>query len=192
MSIIRRIANRLANLRQANLRPRISRSARIRKLELERLDARRMLATTTVIIDNGAPWPQHVRSGSWVTSSGVGYAGSIASSVAPFTGSDVADWWFDGIDPGLYRVSATWHFGLASHGSNVPITVYNSWPSSSNVIGSGVVNQQLAPNDFQDAGVYWENIGVFTTATNQLAIRMADLSNGLAIADSNRTNCPNH
>jgi hypothetical protein len=50
-----------------------------------------------------------------------------------------------------------------------------------------LINQQVAPNDFSDSGVYWELLGPVVTVTgDSLSISLGDAANGYVIADAIR------
>jgi hypothetical protein len=53
-------------------------------------------------------------------------------------------------------------------------------------LGTVRVNQELAPNDFSDAGTTWEDLGVFTICGNTLVVRLSDNANEYVIADAIR------
>jgi hypothetical protein len=48
------------------------------------------------------------------------------------------------------------------------------------------VNQRVAPNDFTDANVFWENLGTVTVAGNVLSVKLSGLANGAVTADAIR------
>src|SRR5690606_809352 len=54
-------------------------------------------------------------------------------------------------------------------------------------VGSPVIiNQELTPNDFNDAGSAWEDLGVFTISGNTLVVRLSDAANEYVNADAIR------
>ncbi|MEQ1830222.1 MAG: hypothetical protein ABL921_29965, partial [Pirellula sp.] len=131
-----------------------------------------------VIVDNRSSAVS--RAGNWIVMNGSGYDGSYYKSNAPHDGSEVATWTFV-VEPGTYRIANTWFGANSSHGSNIPVHVYDGSTLVSNIPW----NQQLAPNDFYDAGTWWETVGVFTFR-NTLRIQISDNATGIAIADAFR------
>jgi uncharacterized protein (DUF1800 family) len=104
-----------------------------------------------------------------------------AQNVPAGTGASVATWTFTGLQPGQYFVSTTWSVRDA-HASNAPFTVVDGTKAFAKVL----VNQQLAPADFHDAGVAWKTLGTFRITGNSLAVRLTDQANGPVMADSVR------
>ena len=49
-----------------------------------------------------------------------------------------------------------------------------------------LVNQEQGPNDFNDQGVAWEDLGTFTLSGSQLAVQLTDNANDYVIADALR------
>ena len=97
-----------------------------------------------------------------------------------------ATWTFSGLAAGTYRVSVTYR-AEPNRASNAAFTV----------IGTGVVNpttvsinQRVAPNQFQDANIYWIDLdGAFGTvsAGGTITVTLDALgSNGFVIADAVR------
>ena len=135
-------------------------------------------AVTTVILDNGDDG--FSTAGSWNASSNTeGYLGGIVHSDAG-TGADVASWDF-AVVPGEYQVSATWS-AHSNRASDAPYTILDG-----NVpLVTSDLNQRIAPNDFSDAGVGWENLGSFHVTANSLTVELSDQANGYVIADAIR------
>ena len=48
------------------------------------------------------------------------------------------------------------------------------------------VNQESAPSDFRDEGVYWENPGTFTITSDTLKVQLSNRANEYVIADAIR------
>ncbi len=161
------------------LRSSSSRSSRNRggtnPLEFEMLEPRHLL---TVIIDNGDAGYSNL--GTWATKVNSGYQEDVDWS-DPGEG-DTASWTFS-VNPGAtYQVSATW-FDHPTAASNSPFTIYDGATQVSTVI----VNQQVAPVQFSDAGAVWDDlVSSLTVANNTLTVELSDLSNGRAIADAIR------
>lgn len=153
-----------------------------RKLLIECLETRRVLSDVPIIIDNQSPASEFLKTGNWGLVSQLGYAGSILYNAAPNDGNEAANWYFQNLEPGWYRVAATWHDGASIYASNTPITILNQ----STVIGTGQLNQRIAANDFEAAGVYWESIGLFNLTGSAMTVRMTDIADGYVIADAIR------
>lgn len=129
------------------------------------------------IIDNGDAGFSTV--GTWAVWSG--YQGDTHQAAAG-NGSNVATWNFSGLQPGYYRVSATWppHTNRAT---NSPFSVLQG----GQLLGTVTVNQQLAPNDFSDAGASWEDLGgPYGITGSSLEVRLTNAANGYVHADAIR------
>jgi len=130
---------------------------------------------TNPIIDNGAAG--FSATAGWSSYAGEGYESDIHYS-APGSGSELATWTFD-VTPGQYQVAATWLQG-GNRATNSPFTVLDG----ATVVNTVQLNQELAPNDYTDAGVSWENIGTFNITGNTLTVQLSDDANDFAIADA--------
>lgn len=130
------------------------------------------------IIDDGEAG--FATTGSWINYTGQGYRNDVRYSAAG-AGADAAAWTFTNLAPGRYRVSTTWspYFNRAT---NAPFTVFDGALAAATV----QVNQELAPNDFTDAGAAWEDLGVFTVTGSTLTVRLTDAANEYVIADAVR------
>jgi hypothetical protein len=132
----------------------------------------------TRILDNGDAGYTTV--GNWLNSSGQGYGGDVHYS-APGSGNDVARWTFS-VTPGRYRISASWSAHV-NRASNAPYTIFNGSTS----LGTVIVNQRQAANDFSAAGASWEDLGgPYDITGNTLVVALSDLANGYVIADAVR------
>jgi subtilisin family serine protease len=129
------------------------------------------------IIDDGAAGFSTL--GSWVLFNGQGFQNDVTYSDAG-SGSDAATWTFT-MTPGVYRVSATWTTH-ANRATNAPFTVFDGATALSTVL----INQELAPNDLNDQGASWEDIGTFTITDTTLVVRLTDNANEFVIADAIR------
>ena len=131
-----------------------------------------------VIIDNsGAGFSP---SGEWTFAPGLGYNNNIHYS-APGSGADVGRWTFD-VVPGRYRVSATWG-PHPSAATNTPYTVLDG----TTPLGTIRLNQEVAANDFQDAGAAWEDLGsAFAVLGTTLVVQVSDAANEYVEADAVR------
>jgi hypothetical protein len=120
--------------------------------------------------------------GNWISTSGQGRGSDVLYSERG-TGADIARWSFSGLTAGQYRVSATWS-RQSNRATNSPFRILSSVGGS--VLGSALLNQELAPNDFTSDGSSWENIGTVTIIGNTLVVELSDLANEFVIADAIR------
>lgn len=131
------------------------------------------------IVDNGDSAFTAV--GGWTHWTGQGYENDIHESLAG-SGADVASWSFTNLLPGNYQVSATWT-SFTNRATNAPFSILVGGAT----VGSAVVNQQLAPDDFADAGVTWERLGgVINVDSGELVVRVTDAADGRINADAIR------
>ncbi len=96
-------------------------------------------------------------------------------------GSDVATWTFSGLNPGQYRVSATWSVH-PNRATDAPFSILDG----SVPLATVSMNQELVPNDLSENGVAWEDFGVFHIAGNSLVVRLNNFANEYVIADAVR------
>jgi len=129
------------------------------------------------ILDNGATGFSTV--GAWTQWTNQGYQSDIHEALAG-NGSDVATWAFN-VGPGQYAVAATWS-SFSNRASNSPFSILDGTSNLATV----AVNQQLSPNDFNDSGASWENLGTYTVTGNILTIKLANNANGRLNADAIR------
>lgn len=119
--------------------------------------------------------------GPWNRWTNQGYQGDIHENFAG-TGADIARWTFDSLQPGVYRVSATWS-AYANRATNAPFTLFDG----TTAIRTEIVNQQVAPGDFSDAGANWDDLGLpIEIAGTTLAVQLSDAANGRLNADAIR------
>ncbi len=97
-----------------------------------------------------------------------------------------ASWTFSGLATGTYRVSVTFR-AESNRASNASFTVTGTGVASPTTIQ---INQRVAPNQFQDANVYWIDLApAFGTisAGGTITVTLDALgSNGFVIADAVR------
>jgi hypothetical protein len=97
-----------------------------------------------------------------------------------------ATWTFSGLAAGTYRVSVTFR-AEPNRASNATFTVTGTGVLNPTVVS---INQRVAPNQFQDANVYWIDLdGAFGTvsAGGTITVTLDALgSNGFVIADAVR------
>ncbi len=118
----------------------------------------------------------------WTNFAGQGYKNDVHFA-ALGNGSQVATWSFTNLPPGQYRVSATWS-PASNRATNAPYTIADG----GSPVAAVPVNQQLAPNDFTDAGASWEDLGAgpYAIFSNTLTVQLSNLANQYVIADAVR------
>jgi uncharacterized protein (DUF2141 family) len=95
-----------------------------------------------------------------------------------FSGDATATFAFSGLNPGRYRVSATWPAG-----GNRPAQTEYAIPG----VATNVVSQQVEPNDDLFEDVLWEDLFQNIEVTDgTLTVTLRSLSAGVAIADAVR------
>ncbi len=120
----------------------------------------------TWTIDDGDPGYSAV--GSWNTYNGVGAQGDF-SYKAVGSGTQTATWTLSGLLPGQYIVSVTWE-PYSNRANNAPYTVLDG----STELGTVAVDQRVAPSDFVEDGVSWQDVGVYQLAGDTLLVRLSD------------------
>ena len=90
--------------------------------------------------------------------------------------------WTFTVTPGRYRVSTTWT-AHSNRPTNAPYTILDG----NTEVATVAVNQRQAPNDLNDAGSAWENLGSqHNILGTTLVVELSDAGNGYAIADAVR------
>ncbi|MBI3468724.1 MAG: S8 family serine peptidase, partial [Planctomycetes bacterium] len=126
------------------------------------------------IIDNNEPGFE--LTGDWLPGGGPGVGRNdnvhmaFGESQLP---TDVATWTFDLGSPGRYRVSATWFTNLQYSylfSDRARFEVFD--PDMNMVRGTAIVNQQVFPTGFDDAGSTWQDLGVFEIFGSTLQVRL--------------------
>jgi hypothetical protein len=131
------------------------------------------------VLDNGDTGFHTV--GSWTPWTGQGYQGDVHEAL-PGTGSGIANWTFDGLMPGIYRVSATWTT-YSNRATNSPFRILDG----STLLATVQVNQRIAPHGFADLGVWWQDIGsAYSITGSTLVVQLADNADGRLNADAVR------
>ena len=107
------------------------------------------------VIDNADP-SFSISGPNWSTPGGTNaYHGSYVYA-PPGNGSDSATWTFT-VSPGIYRVSATWADAASIWATNC--TLHR--PGWDTVLGTTLINQEIAPDDAMALGASWEFLGTF-------------------------------
>jgi uncharacterized protein (DUF1800 family) len=110
----------------------------------------------------------------------VPFQGSLAYAPAG-TGTETATYTFTGLEPGQYRVSATWP-GYSSDANNTPYTVYDGTTAA----GTIQVDQTVDSAGFTDGSSAWQDLGIFTITGPTLVVKVTDNANGPVLADAVR------
>jgi hypothetical protein len=97
------------------------------------------------------------------------------------TGTETATWTFTALPPGQYRISTTWT-PHPNRATNAPFTVLDDAAA----LGTVLLNQEEAPNDFVEAGHLWEDLGTFTISSGTLVVSLSNAADQYVIADSVR------
>ncbi len=140
-------------------------------------------AASAAIIDDGlaAYAPGFATVGTWTPSpTNFGRDSDLRHNFAG-TGLDTATWTFSGLTPGDYAVSATW-FAHANRATDAPYTILDGAVPLATVD----VNQELAPDDFTEAGSAWENLLTVTITGTALSVQLSDDADQFVIADAIR------
>jgi uncharacterized repeat protein (TIGR01451 family) len=133
------------------------------------------------IVDDGDPG--FTTSGAWTTFSTGGYGGDLRYALSG-SGGSVATWTIGGLTPGqTYQVGATWLAGT-NRATNSAYRVYNGSVSTSNLVATTTVNQQVAPGGFTSVGVGWNQLAIVTPSGSSITVRLDNNANGYVIADA--------
>ncbi|MCA9056955.1 MAG: hypothetical protein KDA85_00590 [Planctomycetaceae bacterium] len=97
---------------------------------------------------------------------------------------NTAQWTFSDLPPGQYAVSATWT-NAPDRASDAPFTLRDGG-SSGTIVSQIDINQEPAPNDFNDLGFGWENLGIVDVTGSQLTVQLTDNADEFVVADAIR------
>ncbi len=158
----------------------LRRPRRHRRLRLEALEDRHLLAALS-IIDNGDA--NYTQAGTWTAYSTAGYSGDL-SYAASGAGTSTATWAFSGLTAlQTYLVWGTWVTN-PNRATNAPFSLYNGAVAPANLVSTAAVNQQVAPNDYYDSSASWELLGQVLVCGANLNVQLTNLANGYVIADA--------
>ncbi len=92
-------------------------------------------------------------------------------------GSEIAQWQFTDLEPGVYKVSVSY---VASPGraTNAPYTVIDNTKALATVR----IDQTVSANDFSEDGVNYEDLGTFQIDSTTMNVQLSDKGNGFVIA----------
>ena len=134
------------------------------------------------IIDDGVAG--YSTSGAWVNWNSNGRDGDLQYLTHTADPAGVATWAFTGLTAGQYRVSTTWT-EHANRASDAPYFVRET--AGGPVLAVKEVNQKVAPNDLNDQGSLWEDLGTVTIHGNTLQVELTSAgADGYVIADAVR------
>ena len=140
-----------------------------------------VLPPSPVVINNDGPGYSQAPASAWQLWTGQGYDGDIEEAM-PGGGSAQATWSFAGLAPGNYQVSVTYST-YSNRATNAPYSIYDG----STLLGTVLVNQQVAPSGVVDAsGNPWLPLGVVTITGSTLEVMLSNLANGRVEADAVR------
>jgi hypothetical protein len=142
------------------------------------------IAADTIIDNTIDSAPLFTVSGAFTTFTGQGRNNSIHAATGANATPSVATYTFSGLAANtIYRVSATWSPAL-NRATNAPFTI-------SGVSGgpySSLINQELAPSDYNADGSLWQDLGgPFTTTGDTLIVSLTNTgANEYVVADAIR------
>ena len=116
----------------------------------------------------------------------VPFQGSLSYAPAG-TGTQTGTWTFNGLEPGQYKVSATWPGYSVVNGASVASNTTYTILDGTTSVGTAQVNQQSdSTGGVNDGGTVWQDLGVFTIIGPTLAVQISDNANGTVLADGMR------
>jgi hypothetical protein len=102
----------------------------------------------------------------------------------PGDGSSAAHWTFTGLDPGYYRVYATWP-QVSTLATDAPFTITRQGSTGSNVSDTVLVDETRSPVS-GETGYSWQTIGKFAVYGSTLDVQLTNAANGIVVADAVR------
>lgn len=128
------------------------------------------VASAADIIDNGDAG--YSTTGTWSTWSGAGTQGDFDYKIVG--DGATASWTLSSQTPGFYRVSVNWD-EWPNRANDAPYSVLDG----ATILDTVAIDQNQAPDDFLEGGVWWEDLGVYTLVGNTLTVRLSDLASPL-------------
>ncbi len=114
-----------------------------------------------------------------------GHWNGDATVAPPGIGEATARWVFTGLEPGQYRVSATW-VANPDGATNTPFTVLGG-PTAETVRVDQMVSPSTYPNSFSEGGVPWMDLDPsYQILGNTLTVEISNDANGFVVADAIR------
>ena len=120
----------------------------------------------------------------WFRARRQGYLNDVRFMFAS-NGSETATWQFDDLIPGVYQIAATWSPNH-NRATNAPYSIFDGNVEANSLLSTAMVNQELAPDDFDDSGANWEVISTATVTGNRLSVQLTNKANQFVIADAVR------
>ena len=142
------------------------------------IDVAGSAAAPVQIIDNGAAG--NTRVGAWTTVTNRGYQGDIHVATRG-TGSKQANWTFNNLPAGEYRVWATWTGGSVN-ATNAPYRIFYGGATAPTIR----VNQRTAPTGLTADGGRWRFLGAVNAAQGWLQVKLTNQADGTVVADAIR------
>lgn len=137
-------------------------------------------APTSQVIDDSS-LTGYSLAGNWVQFTGQGLHNNL-DYAAKGTGTSTATWTFSDLQPGTYRVFATWT-PLSNRATNAPYAILDD----NTLLQTASVNQELAPTDLLNTdGADWKQLGTFTIGSGILRVRLSNAADEYVIADAIR------
>ncbi len=150
-------------------------------------DAIRIIREGSVgrILDNGGPGFSTI--GPWVSYSEGNAFGEFQGDLhypnPPGPAGTVVYYEFAGVPAGQYHVAASW-IGYSWAATNTPFEV---WDNNTLLTPTAIlVNQQVTPTDFTDAGKSWRHLGNFTSSGGSFWVGIRADANSWTNADAAR------
>jgi uncharacterized protein (DUF1800 family) len=106
-------------------------------------------------------------------------------TATPGTATETAQWTVTGLQPGTYRVSASW-VGYNWGATNTPYTICDG----STPLGTVQVDQTVDSNGLVDGGGVWQSLGNYTITGTTLTVKITNDANSYPNADAIRVEVP--
>jgi hypothetical protein len=139
------------------------------------------VAPDVIIVDNDGPNASgmYVDSGNLQLWGGQGYLNDVREAGAGGV-VETATYTFPVTLGGVYQVAATWT-AFGNRATDAPYAI-----SGVTTPATVDINQRQSPDDFNDAGAFWEELGTFTTTGTTLTVVLSGATTGNVIADAVR------
>jgi hypothetical protein len=133
---------------------------------------------TVLTLDDGDTG--YSTTGTWVQVSRNGYKDDFRYA-SPGGTSESAQWQFNGLSNGQYRVSVSYR-AWSNLATNAPYAVHDG----TTPIATVRVNQRFEAADRFESGTDYSDLGIYNITAGYLRVLLTDLANGLVSADSVR------
>ena len=95
------------------------------------------------------------------------------------SGEAKAQWSFEGVPDGYYRVCISWS-AAAGQASNAPFSIYDG----TELVGQVAVDQRVAPSGFEAEGRTWLELGLFPVSHGAVTVELSNAADGIVAADA--------